>query len=72
MKHNYLKDGCSGDHWAVGLDTTKRPGVPAGILVQVQQSGEQARIPLSVEQAEAFVAELTAKIAEAKAISSQG
>lgn len=72
MKHNYLKDDCSGDHWSVGLNATKRPGSSAEILVQVQQAGEQVRIPLSVEQAEAFVAELTRKLAEAKAANSQG
>lgn len=44
MRHNYIKDDTSGDHWAVA-----RSGKT--ILVQIQQDGEQVRIQLDWNQA---------------------
>lgn len=55
MQHQYLDDSTSGDHWSVGGGTTE---TGATVLVQLQGEGEQVRIALTPEQAEAMSAAL--------------
>lgn len=45
MRHNYIKDDKSGDHWAVNHNGYGE------VIVQVQEDGNQARIKLTIEQA---------------------
>ncbi len=45
MKHYYVKNDLSGDHFAVGSNTQTHQ-----VLLQVQENGEQARIALTLEQ----------------------
>lgn len=47
MRHNYLRDDTSGEHWAVGTSQYNT------VLLQVQERSEQARIQMTPEQAEA-------------------
>jgi hypothetical protein len=53
MRHHYLKDDASVDHWAVGSNTHSHY-----VLLQVQENLTQARIAMSPEQAEACAAML--------------
>lgn len=57
MKHNYLRNDTSGDHWAAGL-CPALPGRPATVIAQLQSEGEQVRIALTPDQAIAFAQEL--------------
>lgn len=45
MRHHYIKNDLSGDHFAVGssIQTSQ-------VLLQVQENGQQVRIPLTLEQ----------------------
>lgn len=51
MKHYYIKDDLSGDHYAVSHDTLTNKQ----ILLQVQEEGVQARISITAEQAEHLI-----------------
>ena len=53
MLHRYLRDDTSGDHWAVGYSES----TPC-VLVQLQQDGEQVRVQMTPEQADAMAEEL--------------
>lgn len=46
MRHNYIKDDASGDHWSVGVNSTFK-----NILVQIQVDGQQVRIALDQDHA---------------------
>ena len=50
MRHYYLKEDCSGDHYAVSTNAFKKE-----ILIQLQENGTQTRISLSIEQAEHII-----------------
>lgn len=56
MRHHYVRDDRSGDHWAVGHNSIDRI-----VLVQVQEDGNQARITMTAEQARHMAAELIRK-----------
>ncbi len=45
MRQYYIKNDRSGDHFAVGSNTQTNQ-----VLLQVQENGEQVRIPLTLEQ----------------------
>lgn len=49
MKHYYLSDDSSGDHYAVGHNNMKE------VLVQIQEGGSQARLAITAEQAEHLI-----------------
>ncbi len=53
MLHHYLRDDTRGDHWGVSYSRTE----PC-VLVQLQQDGEQVRVQMTPEQAEAMAEEL--------------
>lgn len=53
MLHHYLRNDTSGDHWGVSLSSS----VPC-VLVQLQQDGEQVRVQMTPEQADAMAEEL--------------
>ncbi len=61
MRHNYLRDDTSGDHWAVGTSQYNT------VLLQVQENGEQVRIQMTVEQAEHCATELLLAIQRLRA-----
>lgn len=61
MKHYYLKEDCSGDHYAVSNNAFKKE-----ILIQLQEKGTQARISLSIEQAEHIIELLKENIDKVK------
>lgn len=63
MRHNHLGNG---DHWAVGWTGETLPGTSPSVLVQVQEKGDQARVALSPEQAEAMAEELRIFAAKAR------
>lgn len=67
MDHNNLKDDSSGDHWAVGCDTFHFPDQPAMVLVQLQENGEQVRVGMTPDQAEAMARQLLERAAAARA-----
>lgn len=67
MRHNYLSDDNSGDHWAVNWCPDFFPGQQALVLVQLQKDGEQVRAPLTAEQAEEMSAALLTYAAKARA-----
>lgn len=46
MKQFYIKNDQSGDHYAVGSNSINKT-----VLLQVQENGVQARIPLQLDQA---------------------
>lgn len=56
MRHNYLRDDTSGEHWAVGTSQYDT------VLLQVQEGSSQARIQLTLEQAERCAEELMAAV----------
>lgn len=45
MLHHYIRNDNSGDHYAVGIDTTNQV-----VLIQIQDNGEQVRITLTPQQ----------------------
>jgi hypothetical protein len=67
VRHNILEKGEPGDHWSVGASTNFLEGDGAGILVQLQERGNQVRLRLSIAEAEEMVAELLLAVAEARA-----
>lgn len=56
MRHHYTSK--PNDHWAVSWTGEPLPGKPAMVLIQVQEQGNQARIPLTAEEAEYMANEL--------------
>lgn len=71
MRHNHVINNNRGDHWAVGSSGDFLPGEQAWVLVQLQERGEQVRVPMSAEQAEDMAAALlkhAAKVREAQPI----
>lgn len=61
MRHYYLKEDCSGDHYAVSKNALKKE-----ILIQLQENGTQARISLSIKQAEHIIELLKENIDKVK------
>lgn len=47
-----------GNHWAVSWTGEQLPGKEPSVLIQVQEEGNQARIPLTPEHARYMAAEL--------------
>jgi hypothetical protein len=66
MLHNYVKNDHSGDHWAAGVNTPVLEGQEAKVLVQLQDKGEQVRLAMTPDQAEAMARELLHRAAEAR------
>jgi len=60
MRHNYIKNDNSGDHWATNTNSY------GCVLVQLQGDGEQVRVILNIEQAEDFAQRLLRVIQKAK------
>lgn len=60
MKHYYVNDDLKGDHYAISHNSNKE------ILVQIQENGEQVRLPVSLEQAEHIITLLQENINKAK------
>ena len=58
MLHNYIDS--KGNHWALNTNGYKE------ILLQVQESGEQARISLTIEQAKQLERKLKEVIKKAE------
>lgn len=56
MKHNYISDDISGDHWAVGNNGENK------ILIQLQQNGEQVRIGIDINTAYSFANQILSNI----------
>lgn len=67
MLHNSVSDDNSGDHWAVGTDSSHYAGKPCRVLVQLQSEGEQVRLALSPKHAEDMARELLLKANKARA-----
>ena len=53
MKHVYLRNDTSGDHYAVSVNSQART-----VLAQLQAQGEQVRVALTAEQARDFAQRL--------------
>ncbi|PPC84397.1 MAG: hypothetical protein CTY35_01975 [Methylotenera sp.] len=53
MRHHYTTGDNSGNHWAVGVNSSE-----SLVLVQIQHNDEQVRLPMTVMQARAFAKEL--------------
>ncbi len=53
MRHVYLRNDASADHYAVGLNSQ-----PGTVLAQLQAQGEQVRVVLTPEQARDFARRL--------------
>lgn len=51
MRHYYIGEDCSGDHFAVSTNAIKENQV----LVQIQENGVQARISISLEKAQIMI-----------------
>jgi hypothetical protein len=51
LRHYYIDEDCSGDHFAVSTNAIKENQV----LVQIQENGVQARISISLEKAQIMI-----------------
>lgn len=62
MRHNYIRDDASGDHWAVGASAHFQ-----NVLVQLQSEGEQVRLAIPEDEAVAMAEAILRTVAKQRA-----
>lgn len=73
MRHNATRHNPLGNHWAVGWTGDKLPSQPDScVLAQLQEDGNQARVVLTPEEAEAMAERLLHFAKQARATNQPG
>lgn len=73
MRHNATQHHPRCNHWAVGWTGEKLPGLADScVLAQLQEAGNQARVVLTPEEAEAMAEQLLHFAKKARATNQAG